>query len=120
MPSPTLFPIYFIDPPEILSTFVTNIPGSGGSPLQIVADSGTKAAYGIQYIDTTGDWIGVYTGASGHEVLRCIVGGGQVNDTPVVISVHSRVSVRSMTAAAITNGNITITFLGQGWGGGAS
>lgn len=120
MPSPTLFPIYFIDPPQILNTSVTNIPGSGSSPLQVVADSGTKAAYGIQYIDTTGDWIGVYTGSVGNEVLRCIVGGGQVNETPVVIAVHSRVSLRSMTASAITNGRITISFLGQGWGGGAS
>lgn len=120
MSIPSLFPIYFIDPPEILNASVTNIPGSGSSPLQIVVNSGFKAAYGISWIDTTGDWIGVYTGASGQEVLRTIIGGGTVSATPVVISALSRVSLRSMTSSAITNGQITITFLGQGLGQGTS
>lgn len=77
-------------------------------------------AQGLQWIDSTGDWIGVYVGAPGHEVLKTIIGGGQTNATPVVIPVHSRVSLRSMTASSITNGTITITFLGTGWKGGAN
>jgi len=116
----SLFPIYWIDSPRILDTGSTPIPGSGSSPLQVVADSGFKAAYGVSWIDTTGDWIGVYTGASGHEVLRTIIGGGVVSAAPVVIAAHSRVSLRSMTASSITNGEITITFLGQGLGQGTS
>lgn len=112
-----LFPIYFIDPPKILDSSVTNIPGSGSSPVQVVANSGVKAAYAIGYIDTTGDYIGVYTGMSGSEVLRCIIGGGLVSETAVVIAANSRVSLRSMTATAITYGKLTITFLGQGWSG---
>lgn len=111
----TLFPIFFIDAPEILDAAVTNIPGSGSSPLQVVADSGLKAAYGVQYIDTTGDYIGVYTGSVGHEILRAIIGGGLVNATSVVIAHNSRVSLRSMTSSAITFGKLTISFLGQGW-----
>lgn len=111
----TLYPIYFIDPPQILDTAVTNIPGSGGSPLQVVADSGAKAAYAVDYIDTTGDYIGLYTGSVGNEVLRCIIGGGLVSSAPVVIAAHSRVSLRSMTATHITFGKLTITFMGQGW-----
>lgn len=113
----TLFPIYYIDAPEILDTSVTNIPGSGASPLQVVANSGLKAAYGLQYVDTTGDFIGVYVGTSGNETLRCIIGGGLVSSVPVVIPANSRVSVRSMTVSAITNGRLTLTFLGQGWNG---
>lgn len=110
----TLFPIYFIDPPQVLNTFVTNIPGSGMSPLQVVANSGLRSAYAIGYIDTTGDYIGVYLGASGHEALLTIVGGGQVSYVPAVIPAGSRVSIRSMTASAITTGYLTLTFLGQG------
>lgn len=99
---------------------VTPIPGSGSSPIQVVANSGFKAAYGVSFIDTSGDWIGVFTGAVGFETLRCIIGGGQVNKEPVVIPAESRISLRSMTPSAITNGEITIAFLGQGWAGGAS
>lgn len=116
----TLFPIYFIDAPEILDASVTNIPGSGSLPLEVVANSGLKAAYAIQYIDTTGDYIGVFTGTAGNETLRCIIGGGLVDESPVVIAANSRVSLRSMTATAITNGKLTIQFCGQGWNGSAS
>lgn len=114
-----LFPIFFIDPPKILDAYVTGIPGSGSSPIQVVAESGFKAAYAIGYVDTTGDFIGVYVGAIGAEVLKCIIGGGLVSTAPVVIPAHSRVSLRSMTAAPITNGKLTMTFLGQGLGQGA-
>lgn len=99
---------------------VTPIPGSGSLPLQVVADSGFKAAYGVSFVDSSGDYIGVYTGSVGSEVLRCIIGGGQVSKEAVVIAAQSRVSVRSMTISPITNGRITISFLGQGWGGGTS
>lgn len=115
-----LYPIYFMDPPRILDAAVTNIPGSASLPVQVVAESGFKAAYAISWIDTTGDYIGLYIGQSGSEILRCIVGGGLVSDISVVIPAHSRVSLRSMTASDITNGHLTLTFLGQGWGGGSS
>ncbi len=114
MSASNLFPIYFIDPPNILNASVTSIPGSASLPLQVVAESGNRAAYQIDYIDTTGDYIGVYTGEVASEVLRCIIGGGLVSSSAVVIAAHSRVSLRSMTATAITNGKLTITFMGQG------
>ena len=109
-----LFPIFFIDAPAILNTFVTPIPGSGSSPLQVVADSGLRAAYAIGWIDTTGDYIGVYIGPSGFETLLTIIGGGQVSVTSAVIPHNSRVSLRSMSASSITNGDLALTFLGQG------
>lgn len=115
MQSGNLFPIYFIDPPHIFDAYVTNIPGSGDSPVQVVANSGLKAAYAINYIDTTGEYIGVYTGAEGSETLRTIIGGGLVSSTSVVIALNSRVSLRSMTASPITNGKLTINFMGQGF-----
>lgn len=118
--SNNLYPIYFIDPPKILDSGVTNIPGSASLPVQVVANSGLKAAHAIDYIDTTGDYIGVYTGLTGVEVLRCIIGGGLVSTAPVVIAANSRVSLRSMTATAITTGKLTMSFMGQGWNGSGS
>lgn len=108
------FPIYFPDPPEIINTPVTPIPANTSPPLQIVANTGPKAALRISWIDTTGDYVGVYTGTPGNEVLRCIIGGGLVSVIPVVIAAFNRVSIRSMTASPITQGTLMITFLGQG------
>jgi len=110
-----LFPIYFIDAPQVLNTTVTPIPGSGSSTLQVVANSGHKAAHAIDYIDSTGDYIGVYVGPSGQEKLVTIIGGGATTRAYVVIPALSRVSFRSITASAITNGYISCTFMGFGF-----
>lgn len=111
-----LYPVCFIDPPHILLASVTSIPGSGSAPLEVIADSGVKVAHAIDFIDTTGDYIGVFTGAQGSETLRCIIGGGATTRIAVVIAVRSRVSLRSMSASAITNGNLTMTLMGFGMG----
>lgn len=108
------FPIAFFDAPQVLQANVTNIPGAGSSTLQVVADIGRKAPYAIQYADSTGDWIGVYVGAVGEEVLKTIIGNGLTLIVPVVIPAHSRVSLRSMTSSPITNGQLVCVFLGFG------
>lgn len=100
------FPTVFFDPPEIITMSVTPIPGSGSSPLQVIADSGFKSAVAIDYLDTSGDFIGVYLGASGHEILLCIIGNGQTDRAWGVFPAHSRVSLRSMTASSITSGTL--------------
>lgn len=105
------FPIAFFDAPEIVNTSVTPIPGSGSLPLQVISDSGFKSALAIDYIDTTGDFIGVYLGSSGQETLLCIIGNGQTSRAWGVFAAHSRVSLRSMTASAITNGVIIGTLM---------
>lgn len=109
----SLFPIYFFDS-LVLNTSVTPIPASSGSFLEVVANSGTRAAYAIQYIDSTGDYIGVYLGPDGEETLLCVVGGGQTSIVPAVVAARTRVSVRSITNTAVTNGKLFCTFLGQG------
>lgn len=110
-----LFPVAFFDAPIVLSASVTPIPGSGSSPLQVIANIGTRAAYSINYIDNTGDFIGVYTGGIGSEVLVCVIGGGTSSIVPGVFAARTRVSLRSMTTSSITNGSLFCTFLGQGW-----
>jgi len=110
-----LFPIAFLDAPRVLNTSVTPIPGAGNPTLQVIANVGFKAAHAIDYIDSTGDFVGVYTGAVGSEVLVTIIGGGQTSRAFVVIPALVRVSVRSMTAAPITNGYLNCVFMGMGF-----
>lgn len=109
----SLYPIYFFDA-LVLNTSSTSIPANSGSFLEVVAESGNRAAYAIQYMDSTGDYIGVYLGEAGSERLLCVVGGGQTSIVPAVVAAHSRVSIRSLTPVAITNGKLFCTFLGQG------
>ena len=104
-------PIAFIDSPEILNCNVTPIPANSGSPLQVIADTGARSSGGIEYIDTTGDFMGVFIGVSGLEVLLCIIGNGLAHKVTCFIPPHSRVSLRSMTATAITNGELTMSIM---------
>ena len=105
------FPIAFFDPPQILDAAVTPIPGSGDAPLQVIENSGLKSAVAIDYIDTTGDFIGVYLGAIGQEKLLCIIGNGLTTRAWGVFPANSRVSLRSMKAAPITLGTLTGTLM---------
>lgn len=109
-----LFPIAFLDAPQVLNTTVTPIPGSGNSPLQVIADIGVRAAYAIDYLDSTGDYIGVYVGPVGSERLMTIIGGGVVTRAYVVLHANARVSFRSITASSITNGYVSCVFMGMG------
>lgn len=104
------FPVCYFDMPQVLDASVTSIPGSGSLPLQVVADLGTSNAVDLSFIDTTGDYIGVYIGAAGFETLRCIIGGGLVSKVKAFFPAHCRVSLRSLTSVAITNGMLACTF----------
>lgn len=105
------FPVAFFDAPQILDTSVTPIPGVNSAPLQIVADSGNRSAVAFDYIDTTGDFIGVYVGVLGQEGLLCVIGNGQTNRAWAVFPAHSRVSLKSMTTTPITNGKLSGTLM---------
>lgn len=105
------FPIAFFDPPQILDCTVTPIPGVASLPLQVIADSSVRSAVAIDYIDTTGDFIGVFVGAIGQERLLCIIGNGLTSRAWAVFPAHSRVSLRSMKAAAITSGTLVGTLM---------
>jgi hypothetical protein len=115
-----LFPIAFMDSPQVLNATVTPIPGSGTAPLQVVADLGFRAAYAIDYIDSTGDYVGIYIGTLGFEHLVSILGGGAISRCSCVLPAHSRVSLRSITSSAITDGHLSLVFMGMGWNGSAA
>lgn len=109
-----LFPVAFMDAPRVLNASVTPIPGAASLPLEIVHNIGVRAVYAIDYIDSTGDYIGVYLGAVGSENLATIIGGGAISRAWIVIPVNSRVSLKSITASSITNGYLSCTFMGLG------
>ena len=98
----------FFDPPQILDTSLApfNIPANSDGFLQVIADTGVNTGTGVSYIDTTGELIGVYVGASGHEKLLCMIGNGQSGDAWAKILPHSRISLRAMLNQAITNGKL--------------
>jgi hypothetical protein len=94
-----------------LDTAVTQVPAFAASPLQVRASlpAATKA---LRVADTTGQFIGVYTGGSGSEVLAGIINPGQTDSFPFPFPAGTRVSLRNMQNAAISSGALVLQFLG--------
>lgn len=98
------------DPPQVLSCSVTNIPGSGSLPLQVVASLPDNInAYEV--IDAVGKFIGLYAGAPGLEVLQFIIGGGaNYGSLRHAIAKGTRISIRHMDVQTITKGSLVVHF----------
>jgi hypothetical protein len=104
-----------IAPPQIYATSalidatVTNIPGNASLPLQLIAST-AQATVEIQSIDDIGEYMALYTGPASSEVLLCALplGGGEVK---VSIPLATRISIKSLKSAAITNSNLIINLL---------
>src|ERR1700759_2054790 len=88
-----VIPIAFFDLPQVIDCTVTPIPPISDDPLQVVADTGLNTGVGIQYVDSTGDFIGVYLGAPGFEKLICVVGNGGSGQNWARIPSGSRISL---------------------------
>ena len=102
----------FIDTNNLLDTSSTNIPGSGGSPVTIVA-SLAAAVKKIQVLDTTGSFFGVYTGAAASEVLQAVVGPGSDSTIEVAMAAAERVSLKRLdSVTAVSTGIVAINFYG--------
>lgn len=99
-----VIPIAFFDPPEVIDTSVTPIPALSSAPLQVIANTGVNTGVGVNYNDSTGDFIGVYIGLPGKETLLCVIGNGLSSQAWGRIPANSRVSLRSMTNTPITQG----------------
>ena len=100
----------FFDTP-LLDTSSSNIPGSASNPLQVVSTL-ASAVRKIQILDTTGGWYGVYTGAALSEVLVAVVGPGSDSIIEIAIAASTRISLRSLTATAISSGEVSANFFG--------
>lgn len=95
----------------LLDASSTNIPGSASSPLQVVA-SLASAVKSLDIMDTTGGWIGLYTGAPASEVLKLVIGPGEDRTVQCALPASTRISVKSLQTSAISSGELSINFLG--------
>lgn len=101
----------FLDTNPVLDTGSTNIPASAGSPLTAVASLAANVKK-IRVNDTTGKFIGIYTGAAASEVLQAVAGPGIDGDIEVKMNSGERVSLRHMSNVAISSGELLIQFYG--------
>lgn len=106
----TLDVVDFFDTP-LLDVSSSNIPGSAGSPLEVVASLASDVSK-IQVFDTTGGFFGIYTGAAASEVLVAVVGPGSNETIEVSIASGTRISLLSLSTDAIDVGNVTMNFIG--------
>lgn len=89
----------------------TTIAGSAGAFLQVVAST-AAAVKAVHLGDTSGSYLGLYTGAAASEVLKLVINPGSDSLVPIQIAAGTRVAIRSMEAAAPVSGNLCINFLG--------
>jgi hypothetical protein len=108
----TLDIVDFIDTTPVLDASVTTINGSAGAFVTLVASTAAEVKK-IQVLDTTGAFLGLYTGAAASEVLKVIVGPGSDQTIDCAIAAGIRVSVRRLDSTTnVTSGNLAINFLG--------
>jgi len=97
---------------NILDTSSTNINGSASAPTQVVATL-AAAVKKMQLLDTTGAFIGVYTGAAASEVLQFVMGPGSDQTIEHSISAGTRISLKRLdSTTAISSGIVALNFIG--------
>lgn len=90
----------------------TTINGSAGAFVELIAST-ASASKRIQILDTTGAFIGIYTGGSGSESLKVIAGPGSDQTIDLTIAASTRVSVRRLDSASnITSGIFALNLIG--------
>ena len=89
----------------------TNITASTGVPVTIVAAL-DAAAIQVQCMDTTGEYIGLYSDPAGTPVLECIFGPGCDQTIDIQIPPATVLGIRNMKNAAITVGDFALNFIG--------
>jgi hypothetical protein len=100
----------FMDIP-FLDTSVTNIPASASNSLQVV-NSLAAACKEIRCSDTTGSFIGIYTGPVATPTLVGIIQPGDDGIKPLRLAAGTKVSLRNLENAVINSGDLTLEFIG--------
>lgn len=95
----------------VLNAASNTIQDNAGAFLEVVASLAATVKK-IRVADTTGAFIGLYTGDAASESLAFIINPGQSNECDLAIASGTRVSVRSMGGTDITEGELCIQFLG--------
>lgn len=107
----TLTVVDFIDTTPILDTSSTNIPASASTPVTIVS-SLAAAVKKVQFLDTTGAFIGLYSDPSGTPVLLAVFGPGSDQTIELAIPAATALGLRNMQNVAISSGIVSINFIG--------
>jgi hypothetical protein len=103
--------IDLFDTPVMVASSGNFLPGSAETLKQVVASTAapTKAIY---FANTIAAFIGVYTGASGSEVLRFVIPPSVASDLIYQqIPAGTRLSIRSMATASVTSGSFMMDLL---------
>lgn len=95
----------------VLDTSVSNITASSAAPLSVVASLAANCKK-IQCIDTTGEFIGIYSDPSGTPVLLGVIGPGSDQLIDIEIAIATEIGVRNMADAVISIGKLSINFMG--------
>jgi len=100
----------FLDTPLLVASS-TNIPASASTPLTVVA-SLAAAVKKVQFLDTTGSFIGLYSDPAGTPVLQAIFGPGSDQTIELALPAATVLGLRNMENSAISAGNVSINFIG--------
>lgn len=95
----------------VLDASVNNIPASGANSLSVVA-SLSDDIKSVKISETTGYFIGIYSGPVATPTLEAIIAPGDEGIIPLRLSAGTLVSVRHMSNTAINLGQLTLQFLG--------
>jgi len=99
---------------DILASYeidFSDIDGSGGSLYEVTAATSDDVKQILLY-DTTGISISLYTGGSGSETLKTLVGPGNDMVLPIQIPSGTRLSIRATGSSAPSAGKFYILLIG--------
>lgn len=100
----------FLDTPLLVASS-TNIPASASTPLTVVASLAADVKK-VQFLDTTGSFIGLYSDPAGTPVLQAIIGPGSDQTIELALPAATVLGVRNMENSAISAGHLAINFIG--------
>lgn len=100
----------FLDTP-LLDASSTNIPASASTPVTVVA-SLAAAVKKVQFLDTTGSFIGLYSDPAGTPVLEAVFGPGSDQTIEVSIPAATVLGLRNMENSVINTGLLSVNFIG--------
>jgi hypothetical protein len=91
---------------NVLDTSVTNLNGSAGALVEVVASLANSASF-CKVWDSTGKFIGVYEGAT----FRFMIVPGMDQTIRCPLASGSAIKLRSMETTGVTAGKIVVQFL---------
>jgi len=91
----------------------TNIPGSGSSPLELIASTSSNYINAFHVFDTTGGFLEIMTGAAASETRLFLVGPGNDSIIYAEVGIGTRISVRRVdSATALSSGSLAVNYMG--------